>query len=442
MRRINSIFLGILAGIFLVQGAYASLRETPVVMAVRKVAPAVVNIHASRISRTRPRYADPFFDDFFRDFFEGRRGRAQTRQSLGSGVIINGREGFILTNAHVVEGSDAISVTLMDGTEIPAAIIGTDPDTDLAVLKIAGDTAFPEAELGTSRDLMLGETVIAIGNPFGYSGSVTTGVISAVDRHVRANDRIFRRFIQTDASINPGNSGGPLLNIEGSLIGINTAILAQAQGIGFAIPIDRAMRVARDLIEFGTLMPIWIGLSVQDPEDGLSDYLGIPESGGVIVRRVEKGSPAKKAGLKEGDVLIRANGVPIAGLQDWQDLRDMQAAGERLELAIVRAGKREKTLQIEVTRYPVKGGDALIKRVLGIRIEEDGYGVRLRSVSPDSALGELGAAPGDRITAFAGKSVRTKEDFLLTLIRHRFDGETEIAIRRGNRSYRTRIPLR
>jgi len=208
---------------------YSNLRENAVVRAVRKVSPAVVNISSKYEIRTRanPFFnfdIDPFFDSFFRDFFEFHQQRRYIKNSLGSGVIIDGKRGYILTNEHVVARSTKINVFLKDERKFEAQLIGADPDSDLAVLRINSTEPLPDIKMGNSDELMIGETVIAIGNPFGFSNTVTTGVISALHRSIRTEDRIYRDFIQTDASINPGNSGGPLLNINGDLIGINTAI--------------------------------------------------------------------------------------------------------------------------------------------------------------------------------------------------------------------------
>lgn len=204
-------------------------RETPVVKAVRKVSPAVVNISSEQKVRQRlnpfsGQGSNPFFDNFFRDFFEREFESAYRRTSLGSGVIIDGKSGYILTNAHVIASAGAIKVIFNDEREYEARIIGSDPDSDLAVLRITIKEPVPSIAMGNSDDLMIGETVIAIGNPFGFSNTVTTGVISALNRSFRTEDRVFHDFIQIDASINPGNSGGPLLNINGELVGINTAI--------------------------------------------------------------------------------------------------------------------------------------------------------------------------------------------------------------------------
>ncbi|HEX6974403.1 MAG TPA: trypsin-like peptidase domain-containing protein, partial [Vicinamibacterales bacterium] len=229
-------------------------RRTPIVVVAHNVLPSVVNIQTEATIRRRA--VDPFFDPF--GIFGGGE-RAYTSQSLGSGFVWSS-DGIIVTNNHVVEGASRITANFNDGTQLPARLLGVDPDSDLAVLRVDGKN-FTAAPIGTSSDLMIGESVIAVGNPFGLSGTVTTGVLSALGRSVpsETQGRTYTDFIQTDASINPGNSGGPLLNIEGKVIGINVAIYQNAQGIGFAIPVDRAKKVIQDLLRFGEVHSAWIG---------------------------------------------------------------------------------------------------------------------------------------------------------------------------------------
>src|SRR5688500_3343063 len=231
----------------------SAARRSPVAVVAHNVLPSVVNIQTEATIRRRA--VDPYFDPF------GLFGapRAYTSQSLGSGFIWSA-DGIIVTNNHVIEGASRITVNFNDGSQLAARLIGVDPDSDLAVLRVDAKQLVA-APIGTSSDLMIGETVVAVGNPFGLSGTVTTGVLSAVGRSVPSQDqsRTFTDFIQTDASINPGNSGGPLLNIEGRVIGINVAIYAQAQGIGFAIPVDRAKKVIQDLLRFGEVHAAWTG---------------------------------------------------------------------------------------------------------------------------------------------------------------------------------------
>jgi serine protease Do len=291
-------------------------RENSVVKALRKVSPAVVNISSQyKIRKNSNPFSgygiDPLLENFFRDFFSPELERREQQTSLGSGVIIDGQRGLVLTNSHVVEKATTINVALNDKREFEATIVGMDPDSDLAVLKIKSDQTLPAMQMGNSEDIMVGESVIAIGNPFGFSHTVTTGVVSAVNRSIKTDERVFHEFIQTDASINPGNSGGPLLNINGELIGINTAIYAQAQGIGFAIPINRAKRIISDLINYGEVVQTWIGMTVQPLDSDLVAYLNIKDKAGVLVTTVEPQSPAAAAGLNGGDVILSIDGHRI-----------------------------------------------------------------------------------------------------------------------------------
>ena len=278
-------------------GFVDDLRRTPVVKAVENTKSAVVSIstHEKVYERDNPfssRQRDPFFDRFFEDFMDDRyRMKESVRTHLGSGVIIEER-GYVLTNWHVIEKASAISVTTNDDKEYKAVLVGADRKSDLAVLKIESSETFKPVPLGDSDSILIGETVIAIGNPFGFSHTVTTGVISALHRSIRENDQLYEDFIQTDASINPGNSGGPLLNINGELVGINTAIYGEAQGIGFAIPVNTARRIVDDLVRYGEVRPAWIGLTVKGLTRPAAGQLGYTGSHGVIAAEVMTGSPA------------------------------------------------------------------------------------------------------------------------------------------------------
>src|SRR5690348_18108771 len=294
MRRVVSVIRFALVSVALAASVPAaaqrpsSARRTPAVQAVERAKGAVVNINAQEVVKAR------VSQDPFDIFFGGGRMRDQVRTSLGSGFVFDSA-GYVLTNYHVVERGTRIQVGFEDGTDYTAKVVGTDPGGDLAVLKIQADKKFPAIPIGSSSDLMLGEPVIAVGNPFGLSQSVSLGVVSALHRTVRAENRSYYDFIQTDASINPGNSGGPLLNGDGEVIGVCSAIYANAQGIGFAIPIDRALRVARELVKSGELASAFWGFegTTPDPKDG-----GKP---GALVTVVESDTPASKAGLRKGD---------------------------------------------------------------------------------------------------------------------------------------------
>ena len=294
-------------------------RRTPLVRAVEKVSPAVVNIYTTEISRSARNpfrnFNNNLFDQFFKDFLPPNKSQ---KRSLGSGVLING-EGFILTNEHVIAKATKIHVVLSDKQEFDASVIGADIKSDLAIIKIDSSKPLPYVEMGRSDDLMIGEQVLAIGNPFGLQQTVTTGIISALNRNIRAGkNMVYSDFIQVDASINPGNSGGPLLNINGSLIGINTAIYQKAEGIGFAIPIDHAKRIVDELIRYGKVRRGWMGVSIQELDPQLATHFQLDGHKGVLVVGVAEKSSAGKAGLKRGDIVIAIDGHGVSNKSDFR----------------------------------------------------------------------------------------------------------------------------
>jgi Do/DeqQ family serine protease len=427
-----------------------NLRESAVVRAVRKVSPAVVNISTAYETRSRANpfsgFGSPFFDEFFKDFFDPRFERRQQHTSLGSGVIIDGERGLILTNAHVIQRSGLVKVVLQDEREYEARIIGADPDSDLAVLKIESKEKLPSIAMGNSDDLMIGETVIAIGNPFGFSHTVTTGVISALNRSIRTDDRVFQDFIQIDASINPGNSGGPLLNINGELIGINTAIYAKAQGIGFAIPIRKAKRTVDDLIRYGEVKPAWIGLVVQELDEKIAQYLKYPGRKGVMLKAVEADSPAQRAGLREGDILLALGNKKIAGLDDYLAASRAVTAGETLEAQIWRGGQPQ-TVTLKTSEFPIERADQLAWSLLGIRVESltpksrkdfritAREGVLITEVRPGSQLARIAVRPGDVIRQIDDASTATHEEFRKVLVKARHKSSLVLLILRGEQGY-------
>jgi len=434
-----------------------SERESPVVKAVRKVSPAVVNISSSYEVRKRANPfsgfgMDPFFEEFFKDFFDPRFERRRKSTSLGSGVIIDGKRGFILTNAHVIERSGNIKVVLEDEREFEAKIVGSDPDSDLAVLQIDSPTRLPSIEMGSSDDLMIGETVIAIGNPFGFSHTVTTGVISAVNRSIRSEQRVFLDFIQIDASINPGNSGGPLLNINGDLIGINTAIYAKAQGIGFAIPINKAKKIISDLIQFGEVIQTWIGITVQNLDKKLAGYLKVPGKKGVMVKALEPDSPASRAGLQEGDIILAIGNKKIASVQDYGSVKKTYAAGDTLKAQIWRNGKTE-TVRIKSRVFPVEMAEDLALRLMGIRVEDltpknrRNYRIQVRQgvviseIDGRSDLARIGARPGDVILQIDDAAIINKDDFKKAIVKYRQRRLVVILLQRGDQGYYITVKL-
>jgi serine protease Do len=418
--------------------AQAFERRTPVVAAIETVGPAVVNISSEyEVERRSPFGHDPFFNNFFRDFFEP---RIQKRSSLGSGVIIDGVRGFILTNAHVIEKRAVIKIVLQDERQYEADIVGVDPDSDLAVLKINTDEPLPSVPMGDSEDLMIGETVIAIGNPFGFSHTVTTGVVSAINRSIKTDARVFHEFIQTDASINPGNSGGPLLNINGQLIGINTAIYAKAQGIGFAIPINRAKRIVNDLIQFGHVVQAWIGILVQDLDRATAEYFKLKKSAGVAVTLVEKESPAARAGLRTGDLILTFSGRKIGSSQDFYTATRAVSAGEKVPLLLQRNG-REMTLTIQADVFPEARAPELAWRRLGARVAaaEGGKEVAITAVRRNSALSRVGVAAGDLLHQIDDATIKSVEDFNAAIIRSRLKSSLTVLLQRNNQLYRLTV---
>jgi serine protease Do len=413
------------------------LRRTQVVEAVERASPGVVNISTSQVvERTPfPHPSDPSFDEFFRDFFDGRPRRSE-QTSLGSGAIVDAK-GTILTNSHVIQRGSRIRVTLVDGREFDATLVGADADSDLAVLHIDAE-GLPAVTLGTASDLMIGETVIAIGNPFGLSHTVTTGVVSAVGRSLRSEDRTFSDFIQTDAAINPGNSGGPLLNIRGELIGINTAIYGKAEGIGFAIPVDRARRIMRDLVSFGAVREGWLGIAVQDLTPQLARHFEV--RAGVVVTGVEDGSPAERAGLVRGMVITGAGDQPVRSLADWDRLVSGRGPGDTVGLTVNEEGK-ERRLQLTVGTYPERALDALVSSGLGIEVTERGGGLLITDVRSSSAAARIGIKSGDRLLAVAGRPVTTRGELRQALYPVRHAGSVLLTIGRGPYAYAVTVPF-
>ncbi len=431
--------------VLLVAGAaFASTasRRTPVVDAVERVGPAVVNVSTTQIVERQlapsPMWQDPFFDEFFHDFFEPRRQRF-TQSSLGSGILIR-KDGYVLTNQHVVLRASKITITLADEREFDAQLVGSDADSDLAVLKLKADSPLPAIEMGRSDDLMIGETVIAIGNPFGLSHTVTTGVVSAVGRSVRAQDQVFYDLIQTDASINPGNSGGPLLNIRGELIGINSAIYQNAQGIGFAIPIDRARRVVGDLITYGEVQPAWVGISVQALTPALARHFSSSSRAAVLVTEVESDSPAQSAGIEREDLILSVNDRPVHSAEEWESRLHDTPIGSPLHLSLLRDGS-SREVTVVAQHFPGARADQLTWRLLGLRLAPHDSALRVTAVRQQSPADRVGIKKGDVISALAGRPVNSMEEFRLRMVKNRHAQRVLVSVLRGTRLYQVPLPL-
>jgi serine protease Do len=346
-----------------------------------RVTPAVVNVSTTPRRGTAGSTEDPqrFREFFGEDFYERylrRRPREESRAS-GSGVIVD-PTGYILTNNHVIENAQDITVRLSDSRKFTATLVGRDPKTDLAVLKVETTVPLPAAEMGDSDRLRVGQWMIAIGNPFGLDRTVTVGIVSATAR-TRVGVTTYENFIQTDASINPGNSGGPLLNLDGRVVGINTAIVAAGQGIGFSIPINEAKAVMGQLIARGKVVRGWLGIAIQDVTDELASSFGVQEREGVLVADVMKGGPAEAAGLRAGDVIVELSGSKIREVPDLQRRVAAVAPGQTVAVGVVRDRKPER-LNVRIGEMP--GEDSV---VVDAAPEPEGFGLQVEALTPDAA---------------------------------------------------------
>ena len=421
-----------------------------------KLQPAVVNISTTETVRHpqvpgmgRPEGGMPQdpFDEFFRHFFQGPGGpggvpREFKRKSLGSGFIIS-PEGYIVTNNHVVDNADEVVVRLTNEHEFKAKIVGRDPKTDLALLKIDAHEKLFAVPLGDSDELEVGAWVMAIGNPFGLSHTVTTGIVSAKGRVIGAGP--YDNFIQTDASINPGNSGGPLFNIRGEVVGINTAIISGGTGIGFAVPVNMAKEVMPQLKEHGKVTRGWIGVYIQEITPDLQESLDLKDRQGALVADVVKDSPADKAGIKRSDVVVKFDGKAVTKMEDLPRSVAATPVGKKVEIEVVRGGKH-KTLELTVGLLKEEG-----VQEAGESVSED-FGMVLQPITPDLAdsmnldehhgllvsdvdqngpAWEAGIRRGDIILEVNREKVTTLDEFRKALKQRGSERATLFLVKRG-----------
>jgi len=399
-----------------------------------KVTPAVVHIQAARSGQLpgfMPMSGSPFGELFAEEVQPRRRA-----QSMGSGFLIT-TDGYILTNEHVVKGAEEIKVKLSDNREYVGRLVGADPRTDVAVLKIESEDPLPVTVLGDSDNLKVGQWALAIGNPFGLDRTLTVGVISATGRN-DINIKDFEDFIQTDASINPGNSGGPLLNIFGEVIGINTAIVAAGQGIGFAIPINLARVIANQLIERGEVIRGWLGVTLQNLTPDLARSFGLDRATGALVIQVAPESPAARAGLQRGDVLLSFNGKALRNVRDLQLLVASAPAGEKSQLEVLRNNRR-LTLPVTIAAQEKKGPRAAIasgeeRQALGLTMApvESGAGVLVTAVAPKSMAAAAGVRRGDLLLAINDVDITDATSFEVALEAVNQARYVRLLLRRGD----------
>ena len=423
---------------------------------VKAVGPTVVYISTTKtIRRDISPFSHPF--DPFEDFFEQFRPKKWKERSLGSGVIVSS-DGYIITNYHVVEKADEIKVTLYDKQDYKGKIIGSDPKTDIALIKISAKD-LPAVKWGNSDNLQVGEFVLAFGNPYGFSHTVTMGIVSAVGR---ANVGIadYEDLIQTDAAINPGNSGGPLVNIKGELIGINTAIFSRTggyQGIGFAIPSNMAESVMKQLVKGGKVTRGWLGVTIQSITPDLAKEFGLKNGKGAVVNDILKGSPAEKAGLKRGDVILEVDGKTVNDAESLRNIVAQREIGSHITIKIIREGK-PISLTAKVSELPMEMQETSIEKpekemdeenvfagftVIALSQEiakqlglsRDEKGVVIIKVEPDSPAEEAGLKKGDVIQEINKRTVTNLRDFNNIVSRIKEGDSILLFINRGERKF-------
>lgn len=437
-------------------------RRTPVVRVVQEAGPAVVSIISAREVKA-PFAGESLLQRFFGETQAAQQPpKARTAQNLGSGVIIDGRKGYVLTNAHVITGATQITARLQDGREFTAALQGADQDMDLAVLRLdvpQGSPPLPQARMGDSADLMIGEPVIAIGNPYGLSHTVTTGVVSALERSVSTGQHTIAGLIQTDAAINPGNSGGPLLNILGQVVGINAAVYAKGGGLGFAIPINKAKSVLDELIATGRVAHIWLGLLGENMTPDQAPHYGLPRPGGMVVTDVFPGTPAEKAGIRPGDALLAMGGQKVQDKAQFLGLLLSFTRGETLGVLLSRADQQFQ-VQMRPQVLEREAGLGLVRWRWGFTptfsdpaqpaaaAPQPGRaqaaappGVGVAAVRGEGPAARLGLKPGDVILQIGSLRTATEADLLTAFYRYQMHNQLILSVQRGAQVYTVRMKI-
>ncbi len=432
---------------------------------VKEAMPAVVFVQVEKTVEQRiapfgpdpfGMFNDPFFQHFFGPQFR-QRPRKFKQRGQGSGFIIS-PDGYILTNNHVVGEADTISVKLADGRKFKAKVIGKDPQSDVAVIKINANN-LPVLPLGNSDNIQVGEWVIAIGNPFGLTQTVTVGVVSAKGRS-RLGITDYEDYIQTDAAINPGNSGGPLINIHGEAIGINSAIFSRSggyMGIGFAIPINMAKAVKDQLIKNGKVIRGWLGVIIQELDEDLAKSFGLSKKEGVLIAEVAENSPAKKAGLKSGDIILKMNGQKVYDIGELRNKIALTPPGTKVTFDILREGKH-KTVTVTIEEKPgtatVAASRHGVLKQLGIVVQDlsadlaqqfgyrEGQGVLVAEVEPGSLAASAGIRPGQLIEEVNRVKVHSVKEFLKALSRSEKTKRVLLKIRDGDISRYVALRIR
>jgi serine protease Do len=410
-------------------------------------------IKPTRPELGRPHSPNDFFNQFFNRFFQGQPMTPHKERSLGSGFIIS-KDGYILTNNHVVDGADEIKVRLFDGRSYTAKVKGTDPKLDIALLKINAGNDLPAAPLGDSDRLEVGQWVMAIGNPFGLSETVTVGIVSAKGRVIGAGP--YDDFIQTDASINPGNSGGPLFNPDGEVVGINTAIIQGGQGIGFAIPINEVKSVLEQLKTTGHVVRGYLGVTIQPMTEALAKSFGLKQAEGALVSSVIKGTPAERAGIKRGDVIVSYRGKKVENVSDLPRLVAETPVGQRVTVGLIRDGKRLE-VKVKIGKLSEHGqkteATGSTPGNLGLSVTDvtpdvaqkynlqQDKGALITDVAPDSAAADANLRPGDLILEVNNRAVHSAGDFTTAVAHVKKGAILRLLVQRGDSVFYTTVQV-